>query len=221
MRRFLIPLVGIAAAASLAACHDAGIGQCFESGATAYNVAANGDTTKIFHWLGPDMPVRVYAEPVDSLTQNVLRGMQLWTSAFRCNELSLQQWTDSTTADIVFRNPSFLPPVPAARANLVTGDSVGACFGRTDFAPLDSLGRLPRPIRSYVAPAGTDTAATSACYHFVVAHELGHGLGLFAHSTDPNDLMYTQPKHTALSLDDRYTIQLLYHFDAPIKPALR
>jgi predicted Zn-dependent protease len=220
MRRFLIPLAGVAAAAVLGACSDSHISQCFESGATAYDVFANGDTSKIFHWLPADMPVRVYAEATDSLPQNVVRGMQLWVGAFRCNEVTLQLWTDSSTADIVFRNPSSLPSPPAS-AHFAASDSVGACFGRTDVAPLDAQGRLVRPIRSYVAPNGIDTAATNACYHFVTAHELGHALGLFAHSADPADLMYSTPRHTALSLDDKFTIQLLYHFDAPIKPVPR
>jgi hypothetical protein len=221
MRRFLIPLLGIAAAAALAACTDGGIGRCFESGAIAYDVFANGDTSKIFRWPDTYLPVRVYAEPTDSLQQNALRGMQLWVGAFRCNEMALQLWSDSATADIVFRNPSSLPSPPPTHASLFANDSVGACVGRTDIAPLDPSGQLVRPIRSYVAPNGIDTAATHACYHFVTAHELGHALGLFAHSADPNDLMYTQPRHTVLSQSDRYTIQLLYHFNAPIKPEPR
>jgi predicted Zn-dependent protease len=220
MRRFLIPLFGVAAGAVLAACSDSSTSQCFESGATAYDVFANGDTSKIFHWLPADMPVRVYAEPQDSLPQNALRGMQLWVGAFRCKEMSLQLWSDSATADIVMRNPSSLPPPSAPGGSMAAGDSVMACVGRTDFL-LDSIGLMIRPIRSYVAANGIDTGATNACYHFVTAHELGHALGLLAHSPNTGDLMYAVPSHTALSLDDKYTIQLLYHFNAPIKPEPR
>ena len=221
MRQFLVPVAGLLLAAALAACHDSSVSQCFESNATAYPVSAPGDTTLIFRWPASYMPARVYAEPVDSTPQNVQRGMQLWMRGLRCGELALQAWADSTTADIVVRNPPSLPPSPPAAIRM-GADSVGACTGVTRFQ-LDSAGQLIRPIRSYVSPspATVDTAAIEACYHFVTAHELGHALGLFSHSADTGDLMNTRPRHTALSINDRYTIELLYHSDAPVKPSPR
>ena len=222
MRRFLIPLFGIAAAAALAACHDAGISQCFESNATEYPVHLPGDTTVVFRWPDAYRPVRIYVEPVDSLQANAQRGMQLWMNGVHCGELSLQLWPDSATADVVVRNPPFLPPPPVSGGIMrVSGDSVGACGGRTDVFLDSARTTLLRPIRSYIVPIGIDTAATAACYHFVTAHELGHSLGLFSHSSNPVDLMNTNPRHTALSINDLYTIELLYHFDAPVKPSPR
>jgi hypothetical protein len=221
MRRFLIPLAGIAAAAALAACHDASISRCFESNATPYAFHLPGDTSVVFRWPDSYRPVRIYAEPVDSLPANVLRGMQLWTNGVHCGELSLQVWPDSATADVVVRNPSFLPPPPTSGIVRVSGDSTVACGGRTDVF-LDSTSKVVvRPIRSYVVPNSVDTAATAACYHFVTAHELGHALGLFSHSSDPVDLMYQVPRHTALSINDLYTIEILYHSTAPVTPSPR
>jgi len=43
------------------------------------------------------------------------------------------------------------------------------------------------------------------------AHELGHALGLFLHSSDPDDLMYGRPTADALSPRDVATLQTLYH----------
>ena len=211
--------LGAVLLAMLAACHESvGVGACYESGATAYPVHAPGDTTAVFRWPDDFQPVRFYAEPVGSLQANVDAGMQLWVNAFRCHELTLQRVSDSTTADIVIRNPGSLPP--PANAITVAADSVGACRGRTDVS-LDTLGRLTRPIRVYVVPSNIDSVAVAACYHFVTAHEIGHTLGLFSHSSDPADLMYAVPRRTALSINDRYTIQLLYHVDAPVKPEPR
>jgi hypothetical protein len=222
MRRFLIPLAGIAAAAALAACNDASISRCFESNATPYAFHLPGDTTVVFRWPDSYRPVRIYAEPVDSLQANVQRGMQLWANGVHCGELSLQMWPDSTTADVVVRNPPFLPPPPTSGGIMrVSGDSVGACGGRTDVFLDSARTTLLRPIRSYIVPNGIDTVAIEACYHFVTAHEIGHSLGLFSHSTDPGDLMYQVPRHTALSINDLYTIEILYHLVAPVKPSPR
>jgi len=220
MRRFLIPVSLLVAARLLSACGDSSVSQCFETGAAAYPVRSPFDTTVTFAWPTSFMPVRVYAEPVDSTPQNVLRGMQLWVSAFRCSELSLQVWPDSVTADIVVRNPPSLPPSPPAGVAFMAGDSVNACLGKTVFA-LDSAGFVVRPIRTFVSPNSIDTAAVEACYHFVTAHELGHAFGLLSHSPNPNDLMNAIPRHTALSPSDKYTIQLLYHLTPTVAPEHR
>lgn len=210
-------LLGAGALAALAACHDAGPGNCFEPNALPYAFSLNGDTSLVFHWPGSYMPVRVYAEPTGSLPANVAAGMSLWTGAFRCGELSLVATTDSTRADIIVRNPGSLP-VPSAAATLAA-DSAGACQGVTK---LDTAGTaIAGPLRSYVAPLSGDSVAVAACYHFVTAHELGHALGLFAHSADTNDLMYSSPRRRVLSAADRYTIQLLYHTPSKLGPPPR
>ncbi len=77
-------------------------------------------------------------------------------------------------------------------------------------------------MRSYVAAfPGADSAAAAACYHFVTAHELGHALGLLSHSPDTNDIMFATPHRLALSEDDRYTIQRLYHVASKLGPPPR
>ena len=99
-------------------------------------------------------------------------------------------------------------------------DSVGACTGRTD-GLLDSTRTLVGPLRSYVAPSSTDPVAVVSCYHFTVAHELGHGLGLFAHSANIADLMYVVPRRPVVSINDRFTLQRLYRTNATILPPAR
>jgi hypothetical protein len=214
---FLIPAAALVAATALAAaCNSVGESACFESGATAYPVNLPGDTVS-FRWPAGYYPVRYYAEPAANLAAHADNGLQLWLSAFRCGELQVQRITDSTQADVIIRNPAQFPAVIGVS---FAADSVGACQGRTDVA-LDSLHRLLRPVRVYVVPFSLDPVAVEACYQFVTAHEIGHTLGLFQHSPNPADLMYSVPRHTAISLDDRYTVQLLYHFNAPIQPEPR
>jgi hypothetical protein len=219
MRRFLIPALGVAAAGVLAACTGVDHpGACYESGATPYPVHAPGDTSVVFHWPNTFQPVRYWVEPVGNLTAHVDNGLHLWVNAFRCGELALQFWADSASADVIIRNPSQLPATQGATT--LAADSVNACRGRTDIF-LDSLGRMVRPLHSWVVPSSPDSAAVEACYQFVTAHEIGHTLGLLSHSSDPADLMYAVPRHTVLSVNDRYTIQALYHFAAPTQPVPR
>jgi hypothetical protein len=216
----LAAAAGLAAVA--AACHDnVGPGACFDSNARPYAFELNGDSNLVFHWPASYLPVRVYAEPTGDLPADVRRAMTLWEGAFRCHELSLTVAADSLHADIIFRNPSSLPLGPIA-AHLLQADSVGACHGVTQFM-LDSAGSaLEGPMRSFVSPyPGADSAAVASCYHFVTAHELGHALGLLAHSPDTTDLMFAVPRRTALSAADRYTIQLLYHTPSKLGPPPR
>lgn len=216
-------LLGGLVLAAVASCHDnVGPGACFEPNAQAYAFELNGDSNLVFHWPSSYLPVRVYAEPVGALPANVQTAMNLWAGAFRCGELRYTVAADSLHADIIVRNPPIIPAVRRPSMRAMHSDSVGACTGVTQFS-LDSTGTaLAGPMRSYVSPyPGNDSASVASCYHFVVAHELGHALGLLAESPDTGDLMYTTPYRLALSEADRYTIQLLYHTTSKLGPPPR
>ncbi len=213
---------GVAVAAA-AACHEnVGVGACFEPNAQAYSFWLQGDSNYTFHWPGSYMPVRVYAEPTGALPTNVANAMAVWAGAFRCGELRLTAAADSLHADIIVRNPPAAPAAPPPLVRELHGDSVGACSGVTQFALDSDTTAITTPVRSYVWPMpGNDTISVQSCYHFVVAHELGHALGILAHSPDPADLMYPTPYRLFLTEDDRYTIQLLYHVASKIGPPPR
>ena len=44
----------------------------------------------------------------------------------------------------------------------------------------------------------------------LVLHELGHAIGIWGHSKDPNDIMYTHPIVSQLSPRDIHTVRRLY-----------
>jgi matrixin len=208
LRRAMLPIAAyVTAFLAATACKDSTLSQCFESGGAAYNVALGGDTALTFRWPASHQPVRYYAEPKGSLPVNVDSALALWTGALRCGEINVIRVSDSTTADVVVTNPVQLPPAAAASLH---ADSTLACKGRTD-PDLDAQDRLVLPIHTFISPQGIDSAATESCYHFVTAHEIGHTLGIFAHSPDAPDLMYTNPFRRALTTNDRFTIQTLYH----------
>jgi predicted Zn-dependent protease len=206
------------AALSVACGDNVGISACFEPDAVAYPYHLAGDTAIVFRWPASYRPVRVYAEPTGELVANVAAALELWRGGFRCNEMSFIVVTDSTNADIIVRNPDFLPP--ASFRISVAADSVGACNGRTD-GEWDSNNTLLGPLRAYVTPATADSVALAGCYRIVTAHELGHAIGLLSHSSDTSDIMNSLPRRRALSVNDRYTLQLLYHDTPTLRPAPR
>ncbi|MEK7667080.1 MAG: matrixin family metalloprotease [Gemmatimonadota bacterium] len=216
------PAVAAAALAlAVIACHDGNSpNTCYDSNAFSYGFALGGDTTLVFRWPASRMPVRFYAEPTGPLSTNVLAGLTTWVNAFHCDEASFQPVTDSTVADVIVRQVTVLPP-PAAASIVLGADSVGACVGRTD-GYYDSTKTLTGPIRSFIAPLATgDSTALAGCLRMVTTHELGHALGILAHSPHTADLMYPTPRRSTLSADDRYTLQRLYHTTPTIRPAPR
>jgi predicted Zn-dependent protease len=204
----------------VAACDGTGPNTCYDSNAFSYGFALGGDSTLVFRWPAGRMPVRYYAEPTGALRANVLASLTTWVNAFQCQEASFQLVTDSSRAEVIVRQVATLPPTDAGSV-VLAADSVGACSGLTH-GYFDSTNTLTGPMRTYVAPLGaSDTAALAACYRMVTTHELGHTLGLFAHSPNVADLMYPTPRRSTPSPDDRYTLQRLYHTTPTIRPAPR
>ena len=213
-------LAALAAAVVLACGGGNNPNTCFETNAFSYGFNLGRDTSLVFRWPASRMPVRFYAEPTGDLRTNVLAGLTTWVNGFRCQEASFQLVADSTAADVIVRQVALLPPV-TSRAFVLAADSVGACGGRTD-GYYDSTLTLTGPVRSYIVPIAVgDSVALAGCYRMVTAHEIGHALGLLSHSADPGDIMYTTPRRSSLSPDDRYTLQTLYHRTPTIRPAPR
>ncbi len=69
-----------------------------------------------------------------------------------------------------------------------------------------------------------DPSAIANCVARVIAHEIGHTLGIFAadHAgTNPTDLMFSPPSVRRPSQRDRVTVELLYHQQPDIAPSGR
>lgn len=214
-------VAALAAAAVLAACGDGNRpNTCYDSNAFSYGFRPAADTTIVFRWPADRMPVRFYADTAGGLRDDLQASLTIWVNAFHCQEASFQLALDSTTADVIVRRAPSLPPT-SAPAFSFGADSVGACAGRSDFE-IDSTRALTGPFHAYIVPLAVgDPVALAGCFRMVTTHELGHTLGIFTHSPDPDDLMYATPRRGTLSPDDRYTLQRLYHTTPTVRPAPR
>jgi predicted Zn-dependent protease len=155
----------------------------------------------VFRWPATSLPVRIWTEPVLDLPHHLTEAIAIWQGGVLYGEVRAIPVEDSTDADVII----LLGDAEAA----LSGDR--ACTGSTRLeVDLDTA--IVLPFRSRVAPrAGASSSAVQSCLATAVAHEVGHVLGLFLHSSDPDDLMYGSPTVDALSARDVATLQTLYH----------
>lgn len=188
-----------------------------------------GDTitdTVDFKWPASSLPVRIWAES-DSLAlpSHFANAIATWKGILEYGEFDGVMVGDSGQADIIVRDTP-APPLSLSR----TGDPgsppmavppPSACSGATDVkisAP--DHRRLWLPIRVYVtAKFPIADTATIHCLARVAKHELGHAIGLFQHSPDNTDLMYSFPSVDAPSDVDIATVLWVYHQSTKLRPA--
>ncbi len=178
-----------------------------------------GADTLLFHWPASSLPVRFYAEPAGQLPAFVRTGIGEWQRTFLYGEFRGVVVDDSTAADIIVRMDG--PPPPDRP---LTNDPPRAvCAGVTSVPPTDTSATgilqfaTPFTISVHWFPGADSTDAVN-CLARVTTHEIGHALGIFAHSNDPLDLMYQPPTVTRPSLRDQSTIQTLYHLPTDVLP---
>lgn len=182
--------------------------------------AFTGLLGEIFHWPSDRLPVRYWADPRGALRQYVSLAIGTWQEQLLYGEFSGEMVSDSTQADVIVLWTDSVPPdVPPDQ-----GPPVKACGGATS-ANTDTSGvRLDGPIHTQLTVlTGTVFTAgqVAACMERTTLHEIGHTLGLLAHSSDTLDIMYFTPAVRAPSTADRWTVQLLYHTTPNIFPAPR
>jgi predicted Zn-dependent protease len=181
---------------------------------------AGGVDTLSFHWSGSSLPVKIWAQDSLGLPAHVEHAISVWESAFLYGEFSAVTVTDSNTADVVVTTGI----APKGGFSITRLESLAApeCEGATDIE-LDGSGQqIVRPIRVYVDPRFAPGApGVDECMALTTTHELGHSLGIFAHSTDVGDLMYTDPVVSVLSARDRSTAELAYHVEPTLTIAPR
>ena len=176
--------------------------------------------TLSFHWPRKSLPVKIWAEDEDGLPGYVQQGINVWRNAFLYEEWDGVLVSDSSQADVIIRATQ---PPPALRGAAVRVHGMAeSCEGATDVDTAGTRFQLKVPIRSYVFVAVAGAPDLDDCLSRVTAHELGHTLGLFQHSTDSLDLMFTFPSRLFLTDRDLGAAYNAYHFPAdmtPVRPA--
>ncbi len=174
---------------------------------------ASGPDTVNWHWDRADLPVRVWVaeDDIGGLPGLMQRAIDTWESQFLYGEFRAELVADSTTADIIVRGT--LPPAKAVRSSTRLGSSLAPeCGGATDLDLSPDLGQLRLPFRVYVDPRSPlDDPALDACLALTTIHELGHALGIFAHSPNITDIMFSDPQVDLPSGFDQETAEALYH----------
>jgi predicted Zn-dependent protease len=176
--------------------------------------------TLSFHWPRSRLPVRVWAEDSLNLVTDVQNGIERWEAAFLYGEFDAILVSDSSTADVVVR----VATAVKGGFSITRLESAMApeCAGGTDFDLPAGSNQLTMPIRVFVNPR-FDAAApgVAECMALTTTHELGHAIGIFAHSPVTTDIMHGDPSVSSLSTRDRATAEAAYHIAPTLTPGPR
>ena len=174
-----------------------------------------GSDTVHFHWARSDLPVRVWVEEAGDLPAQMQRAIDTWESVYLYREFQAQIVSDSTTADVIVLGT----PAPAKLqlgVRRLPSALAPECFGATDLDVSPDLSELRLPVRIFISPVEGDIANLDRCVALTSIHELGHALGIFAHSPNQTDIMFADPEVEAPSRLDRETAEALYHLPPTI-----
>jgi predicted Zn-dependent protease len=166
--------------------------------------------TLSFHWPRSRLPVRIWVEDSLNLPAQVQGGIDKWKAMFLYREFDAVVVADSSVADVVVRAGSSLT---GGFSIIRLGSSLAPeCEGGTDFDLPSGSRELQPPIRIFVNPR-LDPASPGVdeCMALTTTHELGHAIGIFAHSPDEGDIMFSDPIVPAPSARDRATAERAYH----------
>lgn len=180
----------------------------------------SGPDTLSFHWPQSRLPVRIWAEDTLNLPAHVRQGMDQWEAVFLYGELKAVVVSDSGAADVIVT--SGIAPKGGFSVTRLESSMAPECQGATDIELGASGHEILPPIRVYVDPRfDPSSPGVDACMALTTAHELGHSLGVFAHSPNPEDIMFADPVVAAMSPRDRSTAELAYHVKATLTVAPR
>ena len=217
-----VPILALLVAAAGVSCADIAApsrGNVYEW--RLITTAGPGTTdTLSFHWPRSRLPVRIWAQDTLSLPDHVEEGIIRWKSAFLYREFDAILVTDSTTADVVVTAGSIVKL--GEQVHRLQRSAAPECEGGTDIVLPPGTGQIEIPIRVFVNPRFDPAApGVSECMALTTAHELGHAIGIFAHSPEATDLMFSDPLVETLSARDRATIERAYHVEPTLTPTAR
>lgn len=184
-------------------------GDLYEWRLEAPAIPGPGLDTLSFHWDRDDLPVRVWVEDTDGLPAHMARAIDVWEAAFLYREFAATLVSDSALADVIVLGGA---PGPKLRLKRLGSALAPECAGATDLDIDLASSELRLPIRVFIDPRSLpDDPGIESCLALTSIHELGHALGIFAHSEDPEDIMFADPEVELPSARDRRTAEAAYH----------
>ena len=169
-----------------------------------------------FRWPSSSIPVRYWVEDSLGSPGHVTEAIATWKAAFLYGEWDAQVVDDSSSADVIVRLAQ-APPKPSP-SRLRFFSRAPECEGVTDIDTVATRRELRLPLRIYLNPRLPNDPNLARCLGLTAVHEVGHTMGLFQHTTDPVDIMFTDPVATELSDRDISTIEALYHRESDMEP---
>jgi hypothetical protein len=178
--------------------------------------SGSGNDTLSFHWPKERLPVRIWVEDDAGLPVNVPAAIAAWRRAFLYDEFDATIVGDSATADVIVRAGA-APGVLFSRTRLHSA-LAPECKGATDLNLSEDHAQLRLPVRVYIDPrSNPDNPDLPACLALTTTHELGHALGIWRHSSEPTDLMFSDPLVDAPSDHDLATAEMIYHVPSNVE----
>ncbi|HET7457426.1 MAG TPA: matrixin family metalloprotease [Gemmatimonadaceae bacterium] len=194
----------------------------------SYHDPATGDLRVfLYHWpLGS--VVRVYADPAAQpagwdLAAAVVDGGRRWEPEMYYREASLRLVSSPADADVIVHFDAAPPlldipagcDVPFIQAAAVTLLCANERFDGLATLPLANGGA--GHVKMDVTVVAT-RVADAAQLRRVVAHEIGHVLGIGGHSGNPADLMYPAPEVDSPSEADGRSLRYALHAPDAVVP---
>ncbi|MEP6572748.1 MAG: hypothetical protein ABJD11_08630 [Gemmatimonadota bacterium] len=171
-----------------------------------------------FHWPASSLPVKIWVENQYGMPGFVQHSIGLWKNAFLYGEYDAVIVTDSSTADVIVRT-IIAPLKPSPSAGRLASALFPGCSGETDIDTVATRNQLRLPVHAYVYPKFDPTTNDlTQCFRITATHELGHTLGLFQHSGDTLDVMFSDPVAEQPSPRDIRTVETVYHFPVSLVP---
>ena len=214
-------------AALCAACDSATIPQRDPIEVFDFRLPDGGDSLVVRWPLGSQ--IRVFVQPMgdavldEGLRAAFHRGADAWHDAALFGEFRLIEvdWVEEADAILTYSNV----PLPVNVSDCLPAGGRGfTTFCLTDdrqhleVFPLEDGATGEGHVR-YILSIRATEAASQTTLDALVAHEIGHLLGIGQHSPNPADLMWRDALlRTVPNARDRATIQLLYHTVPNITP---
>ena len=168
----------------------------------------------IYHWPAGHT-IAIYADrteepPGADLLAAVKDGIAAWEAVARLGEIRLRVVSDVHDADVVFhhsRAPRLVESDVCSPFDIGAGGYTFFCL--TDDLDPVTLGLVDGTGGRVMMDVAVNRFAldTAAFFPALVVHEMGHVLGIGAHSPNPADLMYGRPRRFAPTEADATTLR--------------